>query len=190
MRVIPEADELSLIRQVGSGDHDALGALYDRYGRVMHALAYRMLGSVEEAEEVVTDAWLQAWRTADRFDPARGRVDSWLFLMTRSRALDRLRARERRGTAAEASKDLSLPATWEANGPETDLMAKERRSELLSALGTLPEAQRRAIELSCVEGYSCSEVALQLGEPLGTVKTRIRLGLSKLRDALGVGRPG
>lgn len=180
-----QTEDRDLLARVTSREEAALAALYDRYHRVVFGLAYKIVGSAEEAEEVVLDVFNQAWRTAGRYDAARGRVDAWLFLMTRSRALDHLRARQRvaRSTAAseeEAAVDVQLKVA----DPEAEALAAERREAVVGALGSLPEAQRKALELVYFEGLSHSEVADRTGEPLGTIKTRVRQGLIKLRQVL------
>jgi RNA polymerase sigma-70 factor (ECF subfamily) len=177
-------DEQALLRRVVAGDQGALSALYDRYARVMFAIALKVVGSTEEAEEVVLDAFSQVWRTAARYDASRGRLDAWLFLITRSRALDRLRAMQRQEKALEASEEAVSIAPLAGTGPEEDALIAERREAVVRALGELPEPQRRLLELVYYEGLSHSEAAERTGEPLGTVKTRIRSGLGKLRDAL------
>lgn len=185
MSASPESAEAALVRRVAERDQAALAALYDRYARPMFALALKIAGSPEEAEEVVTDVFCQAWRTADRYDPARARVDGWLFMMTRSRALDRVRAaqREQRRLEAQEAEAAVAPPDRVAD-PEADAELAERRQAVQAALAALSEPQRRALELAFFEGLSHSEVAERVGEPLGTIKTRIRAGLGKLREAL------
>lgn len=177
-----------LVAQAAAGDERAIAALYDRYGVVLYAVAYRIVGQRADAEEVVIEAFTQAWRDAARFDVGRGSVAAWLTTIARSRALDLVRARGRRERVAESvaqANDHSMPA---ASGVQPDPSASveeiERRHHVQLALELLSPRQRQAIELAYFEGLSQSEIAERLGEPLGTVKTRIRLGLQKLRDAL------
>lgn len=185
MSAPPAPDEPALVRRVAARDEAALEALYDRYARPMFALALKITGVPEEAEEIVTDAFCQAWRTADRYDASRGRVDGWLFMMTRSRALDRLRAAQREQRRVEAQEaEVAVAPLDRVADPEADAELAERRRAVQAALVVLPEAQRRALELAFFEGLSHSEVAERTGEPLGTIKTRIRAGLGKLREAL------
>jgi RNA polymerase sigma-70 factor (ECF subfamily) len=179
-----QTDEYQLLERMAARDEGALARLYDRYAPAMFGLALKLLGSREEAEEVVLETFSQAWNSAGGYDRARGRVDAWLFMITRSRALDHLRARARASRTNEALEQavtLELPRVAD---PEEDVLLAERRREVLSALGALPTSQRSALELVYYEGLSHAEVAERTGEPLGTVKTRIRLGLSKLRDLL------
>jgi RNA polymerase sigma-70 factor (ECF subfamily) len=183
-----QTEDQDLLTKVAQRDQAALGALYDRYHRVVFGLAYKIVGSAEEAEEVVLDVFNQAWRTAGKYDAGRGRVDAWLFLMARSRALDHLRARQRaeRSTAA-SEEEAAIDVQVKVADPEAETLAAERRDAVKGALGSLPEQQRKALELVYFEGLSHSEVADRTGEPLGTIKTRVRQGLIKLREQLAPG---
>jgi RNA polymerase sigma-70 factor (ECF subfamily) len=182
-------DETSLLERIAQHDQAALSELYDRYARVLYALAFKVLGSVEEAEEVVLDVFSQVWRTAGGYDATRGRVDTWLFMLTRSRALDRLRALQRLTRAVAASVDAELLQSPPLCNPEEDLLLSERRAQVLVALGQLPQEQRQVLELAYYKGLTHVEIAAQTGKSLGTIKTRIRLGLGKLREALGSLQP-
>ncbi|ESA34551.1 rna sigma-24 ecf subfamily [Leptolyngbya sp. Heron Island J] len=182
MAKLQSKDETELIRRMVQGDQAALSQLYDRYARVMYGLAFKILGSVEEAEEVVLDVFAKAWRTAARYDASRSRVDSWLFLMTRSRSLDRLRQRQRQTKVVEAAKNTAQVSSFDV--PDDVLLITERRTVVTQALAELPNEQRLVIELAYYKGFSQSEIAKQTGLALGTVKTRIRLGLRKLKQAL------
>lgn len=178
-----------LVRQVGRGDQQALAALYDRSADRLYSLACRILGEGPEAEEAVSDAFVQVWESAGSFDPERGSVDAWLTMILRSRALDRLRARKRRHAAHERAERNSLPGNAPAApsrpvAPDVDAEHRERARRVEEALTRLPESNRSAIRLAFFEGLSHREVATRLDEPLGTVKSRIRLGLMKLRDEL------
>jgi len=179
-------DEQSLLEQIAQQDQTALAALYDRYARVLYAVAFKSLGTVEEAEEVVLDVFSQVWRIAGRYDATKGRVDVWLFMLTRSRVLDRLRSLQRTNKTATASIDLAQIQSTKGNvDPVESALIAERQTQVLTALSTLPPEQRLVIELAYYQGLTQSEIAAQTGISLGTVKTRIRLGLSKLRNALG-----
>jgi RNA polymerase sigma-70 factor, ECF subfamily len=179
----------TLVARMTRRDQEALSSLYDRYRGVVFALALRILRERAEAEEVLTDVFLQAWRQADGFDRLRGSVHGWLFNICRSRAIDRLRARGRREVAAMAAtapeQRGAAPFAGVPRGPEeeSDLMMKRQR--IGAALGSLSPAQKHAIELAFYDGLSHTEIAARLGEPLGTVKTRIRQGLIALRENLG-----
>ncbi len=183
----PEPDG-ALVARLGRGDEAALGALYDRYGRTLYALAYRILGDRDDAEEVVMDAFAQAWRGAAGYAAERGSVAAWLVVLARSRALDRVRARARQVRAVDRAAEAEpegAPAMGRI-GPDTAWAAEhgERRKRVLAALATLPEPQRRCIELAYYDGLTQTEIAARLQEPLGTVKTRMRLGMIKLRELL------
>jgi RNA polymerase sigma-70 factor (ECF subfamily) len=178
----------ALVARVADGDGAALGALYDRYGRTLFSLAYRILGDGDDAEEVVMDAMEQAWRSAADYSPERGSVAAWLVVLVRSRALDRLRARRRQARALDRAWSLEpeaapgMGSTLEGAGAAAE--AGDRRSRVLAALRQLPESQRVCLELAYYEGLTQTQIAARLDEPLGTVKTRMRLGLIKLRESL------
>lgn len=163
-------DTPALIRRLVAGDHEALGDLYDRCAGLVNALALRVLRDATEAEDVVQEVFVQVWRQAARFDPARGSPEAWLCTMARTRALDRLR---RRAARREASGD-EAPNASEAPRNEEALAVRK-------ALDGLSADQRRALELAYYEGLTQSEIAARLGEPLGTIKTRMRLAMQKLR---------
>jgi RNA polymerase sigma-70 factor, ECF subfamily len=177
------ASDLDAIRRVASGDADALAELYDRHSRALFSLALRILGDPREAEEAVQDVFAQAWKQAARYDTSRGAVVAWLLMMTRSRAIDRVRSR--RGLPALASDgEYLLGAVKDpGRGPESETLSAEQVTQMRRALDTLPLVQRIAIELAFYEGLTHVEIAERLEQPLGTIKTRIRLGLMKLREA-------
>ncbi|HKA59355.1 MAG TPA: sigma-70 family RNA polymerase sigma factor, partial [Gemmatimonadales bacterium] len=180
-RSVANTDQV-LVQRMARGDERALGELYDRHAAVLYGLAYTIVGERADAEEVVADSFGQAWRGAVQFDPGRGSVSAWLVTIGRTRALDLVRARGRRSRALERAASFV-----DDTGPEaTDRPAEraEARGVVTRALASLPEAQRRAIELAYFGGLSQSEIAAQLGEPLGTIKTRIRDGMAKLREML------
>lgn len=191
MSLLPEddpakLDEVALLARIAQRDQAALSQLYDRYARIVHAIAYKSLGSTEESEEVVLDVFSQIWRTAERYDPTRARVDTWLFMLARSRILDRLRSLQRSTKTETASIDAAQIQSGKASvDPVEDALILERRDHVLAALSKLPREQQQVIELAYYKGLSQSEIAAKTGASLGTVKTRIRLGLSKLRIALG-----
>ena len=183
----PAEDDLARVAAMARGEESAASALYDRHSAVMYGLALRMVGEVADAEEVVLDAFSQAWRDASRYDTSRGTVVGWLTTITRTRALDLIRARGRRARMNDTvTTQLDEPAAMGQGFRSPDLLVDDadRAAAVSSALGELPEAQRRAIELAFFEGLTHPEVAERLREPLGTVKTRIRLGMQKLRDML------
>lgn len=171
-----------LLSRLHSGEISSLETLYDRYGGYVHALALRVLGSVEEAEEVVQDVFWQLWKTKLRYDPAQGRFSTWLFVITRSRSLDRLRSKRRRPRTEPLPVDSSGPLA--SDNPEESAFIAERRGHVLTALGQLPSAQRQALELSFYQGMTHREIAERLDEPLGTVKSRIKMAMDKLKLSL------
>ncbi len=171
---LPEDNTSKLVREIAGGDPGALGTLYDRYAGLVHGLALRTLRNPHEAEEVVQEVFLQVWHQATRFDAGRGSVTAWLCTIARSRALDRLR----RQLARREEPEESLPAA--ATNPRNEEALAVRH-----ALDGLTPDQKRALELAYYEGLSQSEIAARLGQPLGTIKTRMRTALIRLREVLG-----
>lgn len=170
------------MRAIASGDEAALSALYDRYKSILFSLILRILHSQPEAEDILQDVFIQVWKKAADFDEARGRAFTWLATLARSRAIDRLRqlsSRER--TATEASRET--PEVW--IDAEDDAIRSEQGAVVRAALAELPEEQRRTLLLAYFEGLTQTEIADRLNAPLGTVKTRMRSGMIKLRELLG-----
>jgi RNA polymerase sigma-70 factor (ECF subfamily) len=179
-------DDAGCLASAAAGDGTAIAALYDSHARAVYSLALRIVGDEADAEDVVQDVFTQAWRQASRYDAGRGSVATWLLTMTRTRAIDRLRARRARpdaGADDPIGQSTFEPATHTID-PLEALAAERDATRVREALLALPLLQRTAIELAYYEGLTQREVAERLEEPLGTVKTRIRLGLLKLRDAL------
>ena len=171
------------IERMRRRDSAALADLYDRYARSVYSLACRILTDRTEAEDVVQEVFSQAWRQADAYDAKRAPVAGWLLMMTRTRAIDRLRARSGRVQMVQPLPTLPDPPD-QHEGPEALAIGEQEAARVRAALDTLTESQRSAIELAYYEGLSQSDIAARLREPLGTVKTRIRTGLLKLRSAL------
>ena len=172
-----------LLAAVGRRDEAAVAALYDRYGRLAFSLAYRILGDQGAAEDVVQDAFLSVWRRAASFQPGRGSVRTWLLSIVHHRAIDRLR-----GTAGRARRDTALEEVDRVaalDDPWREVELTLQRDVLKKGLATLPEEQRRTIELAYFGGYTQTEIAGAMGVPIGTVKGRMRIGLQKLRALLG-----
>ena len=173
-----------LIARAAGGDGAALATLYDRTSAQVHGLVTRILKDETGAEEVTADVYRQIWRRSVRFDAERGRPLAWLLMVARSRAIDRLRTGASERARTEPLRvDLSVPCG--APTPEESCAIDDRRRIVQGALARLAPEQRQAIELAYFGGLSQSEIAVRLEEPLGTIKTRIRTGMMRLRDALG-----
>jgi RNA polymerase sigma-70 factor, ECF subfamily len=184
MKTSPYFDEAAIVKRIAHQDESALSQLYDRYARVLYAVAFKMLGTVEEAEEVVLDVFHQVWRIAVKYDAKKARVDTWLFMQVRSRSLDKLRARERAARTPMVSLDaMEVDTPSPLVNPDEDVVINERRTLVIKALKQLPQEQQQVLELAYFQGLSHGEIAAQTGIPLGTIKTRIRLALGKLRGA-------
>jgi RNA polymerase sigma-70 factor (ECF subfamily) len=170
------------------GDEAALGALYDLWSARVHALALWILKDPDDAEDVVEETFWQIWRTAGRYQGQRSAGSTWIMMIARSRALDRLRARKRRADWTAASATVSALQEHGGNRPAEQpggrMDRADARAQLVSALADLPADQRIALELAYFEGLSHGEIAERTAQPLGTVKTRIRLAMQKLRQAL------
>jgi RNA polymerase sigma-70 factor (ECF subfamily) len=181
----PSDDEL--MEGVASGDLAALEQVYDRYSRLVFSVSVRVLNDRQLAEDVVQEVFLRLWRRPASYDPARGRFVSWLMSVTRNRALDEWRRFARRRRVEEQESDPAgsqLVAQDRADDPELGLALAELRRTVRMAMTRLPAAQRRVLELAYFGGLTQVEIAERTGDPLGTVKTRIRLGMRKLRDLL------
>jgi RNA polymerase sigma-70 factor (ECF subfamily) len=194
--------DAELMAAIGAGDESALARLYDRHGDAVFRLAYRLLGDRSGAEEVLQETMLAVWQKVEQYDPARAAPAAWLMRIARNRAVDRLRARGRRPATlslvsagdARDSHGLDLDAAIEAGSivaaaplpldPVAAADAAWLRDAVRAALDTLPDAERRALELAYYEELTQPEVAARLGWPLGTVKTRTRRALLRLRAAL------
>ena len=170
---LADAAVLSAIR---SGDENGMAALYDRYSAVVYSVALRVLGDTGAAEDVLQDVFMQLWRNPGRFDSSRGRLGPWLAVIARHRAIDGLR--KRRPETDIADVVVSVEPDLTGNAERARAMEKVR-----GTLGSMPSAQRQALEMAYFEGLSHSEISAKTGEPLGTIKTRIRSGLLALRKA-------
>jgi len=185
LRVEPQAEpesDVELLHAVARGDEEALARLYDQYRVILFSVLVRILKSREEAEDVLQEVFLQVWRRAKDFDQSRGKPFTWLVTLARSRAIDRIRqlgARQRLAdSAAQNTPDVVSDAV-------SDTLHSEQREIVAGALAALPDEQRRTLNLAYFDGLTQSEIAEQLGTPLGTVKTRMRSGMIKLRELLG-----
>lgn len=173
-------DPIQLIQKIVAKDRGAFGRFYDRFAPLLFGLALRILRSQPDAEEVVQDVFHAVWQKAGDYDRGRGAPEAWLITMTRSRAIDRLRALRRRD---QKTSPIEEPFEIRDNTP-TEARTDARLS-IEGILDKLPETQREALELAYYEGFTQSEIAVRLDVPLGTVKTRIRDGLKRLRELLG-----
>jgi RNA polymerase sigma-70 factor, ECF subfamily len=178
-----DQDLVSLVEQVAAGDQSALATLYDATNRFIYSLILRVLGDMGSAEEVLIDVYTQLWRQASSYDANRGAPLAWMATIARSRAIDRLRSSWQDQHRKE-SLDVLGDAPANAASPEESAAASERQRFVREALNLLTPEQRRVIELAYYSGLSHSEIAEKLNQPLGTVKTRTRLGMMKLREAL------
>jgi RNA polymerase sigma-70 factor (ECF subfamily) len=182
--------DLAAIQRMASGDGTALADLYDRHGRSVYGLAARILGDPAEAEDLTQDVFTLAWKNAARYDPARGAVAAWLLVTTRTRAIDRIRARRSRpqgGSDDDGRKMANIPD----GSPSVDVIVatSQDAARVRVALADLPVDQRDALEQAYFQGLSHSEIADRTGIPLGTIKTRIRSGLQRLREAMASESP-
>ena len=177
--------ELDLLRRIAAGESPALGKFYDLHAGTLFALAFRILSDAKEAEDVVQEALLQLWQKAGSFDAAQGRPLAWVLALTRNKAIDRLRAAQRRARLAEeAGAEVLLEAELPGATGADIVHAGEQAELVRGALRQLPTEQRRAIEMAFYGGLSQTEIAAALNEPLGTIKARIRRGMGKLREEL------
>jgi RNA polymerase sigma-70 factor, ECF subfamily len=187
--VAADADR-ELVRRMAAGDEAALGELHDRFATLVHSAVLRIVGNPDDAEEVLEETFWQAWRQAGRYEPGRGGIGTWLVMMARSRALDRVRSRRRsreeRWDPLAEPPETGIDDDAVAPSPLEDTQADELRRVVARAIAKLPPEQRETVELAYFRGMSQSEIAEATGQPLGTVKTRARLALQKLGEALAV----
>jgi RNA polymerase sigma-70 factor (ECF subfamily) len=178
---VPEQEWVTLVRSIGAGDQAALHALYERAHRIVFTLVMRLTANRETAEEVTVDVFHDIWRRASSYDPANGTVLGWIMNQARSRAIDRLRFESRKKRSHDGSEQVLAEA---AADPRDVLELREQSEGLRSALATLTPGERLALETTYFAGLTHAEAAARLGQPLGTIKTRIRSGLHKLRQTL------
>ena len=185
LRARPNPNLNNLVTAMAAGQEPAMGELYDLTSGLVHGVALRMLENPQDAEEVVLDVFMKAWRNASTYSADRGSVIAWLVMMARSVAIDRIRSRNAQPKTLDlASVTVPEPMGSEAT-PEQAIDQNERRTRIQLALSELPTEQREALILAFFGGLSHAELAERLGQPLGTIKTRIRLGLRRLRSLLG-----
>ena len=177
-----QTPELSLLQQIQAGNEEALIALHGRYANLVYSVAYRILDDGMSAEEVTQDTFLRLWNKSHRYDPDKGKFVTWLLTLTRRVAIDMLRQRKRQPPQQTPSSD-DIPELWEEVLAADAGESSELRRTLLAVMDELPSDQRKAIELAYFYGMSHTDIAEYLTLPLGTVKTRIRQGMQKLRLA-------
>lgn len=181
---ISDADLISLVTQ---GDQEALEALYERYSRAVFSFSLRIVGDAEVAEEILQEVFVRAWQQGGSFQTTRGTLITWLLSITHNLSIDEVRRRKRRPQKSESEDpDLILAMLPdESLGVEEEVWLSSLRTTIQLAMQQLPAAQRESIELAYFQGLTQREIAETLGEPLGTIKTRMRLGMLKLREQLG-----
>lgn len=180
-------DDEALLRLIAHARADALSVLYDRYARLIYSLAYRVVGDPSAAEEVTQDVFLRVWEKANTYQSEQAKVSTWLVSIARHRAIDLVRQRGARAEGYSAAwEDLpqSIIPRTEGRNPEELSGQAIQAKRVREAIATLPVEQRQALALAYFQGYSHSEIAEKIGEPLGTVKTRIRLAMQKLHHLL------
>jgi RNA polymerase sigma-70 factor, ECF subfamily len=168
--------DAALVSAICAGDHNAMAALYDRYSPIVYSVALRVLGDTGSAEDVQQDVFLELWRNPGSFDASRGNLGAWLAVITRNRAIDALRKRRPESDLEDVV--LSVVPDMAGDADRSRIAEKVR-----GALGTMSTPQRTALEMAYYQGLTHTEIAAKTGEPLGTIKTRIRAGLTALRKA-------
>lgn len=183
-----DVDDADLIARVAGGDTEAVAVLYDRYGGAIYSLCYRILGDATAAEDVAQEVFVRVWRNAASFEPERGRASTWMLRIAHNIALNEIRRRQSRPALApnvewvQEAANISDPSA--ESDPATATWLRERADVIRGALSQLPEAQRKVLELAFYGGLSQSEIAAVLNDPLGTVKSRVRAGMLRLRELL------
>ncbi len=178
-------EDAALLSTVAAGDERAFLSLYERFSGPVFSLLLKMLQNQQDAEEVLQGAFLQVWKKAATYDPQRCSVFTWLVLIARSKAIDRMRQRQRHTRVVEEmTREGSATETDARDEGNPEVLQHDRQGAIRAALEHIPVEQRQAIELAFFKGMSQSEIAEHLAEPLGTVKARIRRGMLRLRDTL------
>lgn len=180
---VPISDQV-LIERIKAHDQVAMSYLYDSYAKLVYVLAYRITRQAQEAEDIVIESFWQVWQQANQYNAERGQVRHWILTIARSRALDRIRAL-RRAPVMETELDHNLVYELQANdNPEHETWQTEQSAQVRTALEALPQKQREVLEMAYYFGLTQTEIADYLDEPLGTIKTRIRLAMQKMREEL------
>ena len=179
-------DLVDLIRRIGAGDQAGFAAFYDRFSGLIYSTALRVLSDPQDAEDVAQEVFFMLWEKAPMYDPARGKPLTWVITMTRNRAIDRLRTQMRRARLLEDAREGSEKDETTGEQPPLERIEFSEENEILrSAVMKLNQEQREAIEMAYFKGLTQQEIAVQLDEPLGTVKARIRRGIVRLRKLMG-----
>jgi RNA polymerase sigma-70 factor (ECF subfamily) len=179
-----EDPQAQLLRRIAAQDRDALAEFYDQVAGLLYSTALRILGDAHEAEEVIQDVFVQIWEKANKFDPAIGVANYWALSITRNRAIDRLRARQRRSRLMNEFEESGAAEISAESNPSHLGLSGEELASVRGAVNQLPADQRQAIEMAFFGGMTHHEISERLKEPLGTVKARIRRGMLKLRESL------
>lgn len=182
----PDLEDAALVALMAAQDPKALETLYERHARIVFSFALRIVGDPASAEEIVQEAFFRSWQQATRFTEGRGTYVTWLLSITHNLAIDEIRKRQRRPQRADSADPVLLLANLNDPGLSVEDRAVQGswREEIEAALRAIPDAQREPIELAYFSGLTQREIADHLGEPLGTIKTRMRLGMRKLRETL------
>lgn len=179
-----ETAQTQLLRRIAAQDKQALAELYDQIASVMFATSFRILGDSHEAEEVIQDVFVQIWNKASTFDPTLGSPFHWAVGITRNRSIDRLRSRQRRAQMLDQLQEFACIEAAHVSVPTKTDLAQDELAGIRAAVMNLPPDQRRVLDMAFFGGLTHAEIAEATGEPLGTVKARIRRGMLKLRDTL------
>lgn len=184
---VPHEVDVDLVRRMSNGDEDAFATFYDRFAPGLFSMIYAILHDQKESEDVLQEAFVQMWKRTATYDASRSSLFTWAVMISRHKAIDRLRSRQRQSrlTEAVASETNAVPASDPADRADNALARSDECERVRAALGQLGVAQREAIELAFFAGLTQTQISERLGAPLGTVKARIRRGLLALREVLG-----
>ena len=176
--------DVERLRRIAGGDRSAFSDFYDQYSGLLFSIAIKVLNDTKEAEDVLQEVFMQIWNKADAYDPLLGKPASWAVTLTRNKAIDRIRASQRRSKLLEQATVEANVTPDHSPSPNETLHGRENAEKIRSVVAALPADQRRAIELAFFSGLTQDEIAKTLQEPLGTIKARIRRGMLKLREKL------
>lgn len=176
----PGSDEWALMQRVATGEESAIAELYDRFGALVYKVARQVLTSRAEAEDAVQEVFVRLWQSAERFDPHRAKLVTWVMLIARRHLIDQLRRRSARPNQSQFEQEWA-PSADEAP-PEKSMIDHDRNSLLMARIGELPELQRLVIEKAYFQGFTLREISEQLDAPLGTIKSALSRGLARLRE--------